>query len=128
MKSDIEEIADEKGKHIAKLIVEKYSRDLTIKNETFFASFLDGLLDGGLSRSKVESEIYERSLHEATSFFLNHGDAKFDEEILKILEFRLKVRLNRPKDVRKMIPEEMLAMVIAIDVTDYLLHEHDIVI
>jgi hypothetical protein len=101
MKSDIEEIADEKGKHIAKLIVEKYSRDLTIKNETFFASFLDGLLDGGLSRSKVESEIYE---------------------------FRLKVRLNRPKDVRKMIPEEMLAMVIAIDVTDYLLHEHDIVI
>jgi hypothetical protein len=113
MKSDIEEIADEKGKHIAKLIVEKYSRDLTIKNETFFASFLDGLLDGGLSRSKVESEIYERSLHEA---------------ILKILEFRLKVRLNRPKDVRKMIPEEMLAMVIAIDVTDYLLHEHDIVI
>ena len=128
MKSDIEDIADEKGKHIANLIVEKYSEDLTIKHKTSFASFLDGLLDGGLSRSKVEREIYERSLNEATSFFLNHGDAKFDEEILEALQFRLKVRLHNPKVVRKMKPEEMLATVIAIDVTDYLLHEHDIVI
>jgi hypothetical protein len=59
MKIDIEDIAEEKGKHIANLIVEKYSEDLTTKHETFFASFLDGLLDGDLSRSKVEREIYE---------------------------------------------------------------------
>jgi hypothetical protein len=128
MTIDIEDIAEEKAKHIANLIVEKYSEDLVTKHETFFASFLDGLLDGGLSQSKIEREIYERSLHEATSFFLNHGDEKFDEETLKALQFRLKVRLHNPKDVRKMKPEEMLAMVIAIDVTDYLLREHDIVV
>jgi hypothetical protein len=89
---------------------------------------LDGLLNGGLSHLKVEKEIYERSLHEATSFFLNHGDAKFDDKITYYLQERLRTRLEKPKVVKKMNPEEMLAHLIKIEVIDILLLDHDIVI
>jgi hypothetical protein len=119
MTIDIENVAEEKGKNIAKIIIEKYGTDPRIEHKSFLASFLDGLLNGGFSRFKVEKEIYARSLHEATSFFLNHGDAKFDDKIIEILQFRLKARLRYPKEVKKMNPEEMFANLIEIYVTDY---------
>ena len=112
MKIDIENVAEEKGKNIAKIILEKYGTDPRIVHKSFFASFLDGLLNGGFSRFKVKKEIYARSLHEATSFFLNQCDAKFDDKIIEILQVRLKARLQNPKEVKKMNPEEMLAHLI----------------
>ena len=121
--------AEEKAKHIAEIIIKKYGTDLTIKHKSFFVGFWDGILDGlGLSHYKMQKEIYERSLHEATSFFLNHGDAKFDDKIIYYLQERLRTRLENPKVVKKMNPEEMLAHLIKIEVIDILLLEHDIVI
>jgi hypothetical protein len=111
MEIDIENIAEEKGKEIAKAIMKKYD-EYSYSYET----------------SKVEKEIYERSLHEATAFFLNHGDAKFDDKIIETLKFRLKIRLQNPKDVKKATPEEMFANVIKIYVIDFLLEWDGIVI
>jgi hypothetical protein len=102
---------------------EKYGEDPMIEHKSMVASFLDGLLEGGYSRLKVENEIYERSFHEATSFFLNHGDEKFDDKTIEILQFRLKVRLQNPKQVRKLTPEEMFAHLIKIYVIDFLLED-----
>ena len=120
---DIENLAEEKGQNIVKSILGKYGEDLLIKHNSFFTSFLDGILNGGYSRLKIEKEIYQRSLHEATSFFINHGEAKFDDEIVEHLQTRLKARLRNPKEYKKMNPEEMLAMVIKIYVTDFLLED-----
>jgi hypothetical protein len=128
MEIEIGTVAEEKGRHIAETIANKYGTDPIIVHKSFFASFSDGLLNGGLSHLKVEKEIYERSLHEATSFFLNHGDAKFDNKIIYYLQERLRARLENPKVVKKMNPEEMLAHLIKIEVIDILLLEHDIVI
>lgn len=88
MKINIEDVAEEKGRSIAKKNVEKYGINTTIKHKSFFASFTDGIFNGGLSRLKVEKEIYERLLHEATFFFLNNGDEKFDNRIIEILQCR----------------------------------------
>ena len=123
MKIDIENIAEEKGKNIAKIIIEKYGEDPIIKHKSFFASLFDGLLNGGYSRFKVEKEIYARSLHEAKSIFLNHGDAKFDDDIIERLRTRLEARLQNPRESKKMKPEEVLAMVIKIYVIDFLLED-----
>jgi len=129
MEIDIENIAEEKGKNIAKIIIEIYGTDLTIKHKSFLVGFWDGILDElGLSHYKIQKEIYAISLHEATSFFLNHGEAKFDDKIIHCLQERLRARLDNPKVVKKMNPEEMLAHLIKIEVIDILLREHDIVI
>lgn len=122
MEIEIGIVAEEKAKHIAEIIIKKYGTDLTIKHKSFFVGFWDGILDGlGLSHYKIQKEIYERSLHEATAFFLNHGDAKFDDKILHYLQSRLEAIVKNPKDIKKLKPEEMLANVIKIDVSDILL-------
>lgn len=111
MEIDIENIAEEKSKEIAKAIMKKYD-EYSYAHET----------------RKVEKEIYARALHEATAFFLNHGAAKFDDKIIEALRYRLKIRLENPKDIKKATPEEMLANVIKIDVIDFLLEWDGIVI
>lgn len=122
MEIEIGIVAEEKAKHIAEIIIKKYGTDLTIKHKSFFVGFWDGILDGlGLSHYKIQKEIYERSLHEATAFFLNHGDAKFDDKILHYLQSGLEAIVKNPKDIKKLKPEEMLANVIKIDVSDILL-------
>jgi hypothetical protein len=122
-------VAEEKAKHIAEIIIKKYSTDLTIKHKSFLVGCWAGILDGlGLSHYKIQKEIYERSLHEATAFFLNHGDEKLDDKTIHYLLERLRERLANPKAVKKLNPEEMLAHLIKIEVIDILLLEHDIVI
>lgn len=111
MEIDIENIAEEKSKEIAKAIMEKYD-EYSYAYET----------------RKVEKEIYARSLHEATSIFLNHGAAKFDDKVIEFLKYRLEIRVQHPKDIKKATPEELLANVIKIDVIDFLLEWDGIVI
>ena len=111
MKIDIESIAEEKGKIIAKTITEKYD-EYSYSNET----------------KKVEKEIYERCLHEATAFFLNNSDVKFDEKIIETLKFRLETKLQNPKVIKKMTTEDMLAHLVKIYVLDFLLEWDGIVI
>lgn len=111
MKIEIGYIAEEKSKEIAKAIMEKYD-EYSYSYET----------------RKVEKEIYARALHEATAIFLNHGAAKFDDEVIKYLKYRLEARLENPKDIKKATPEEMLANVIKIDIIDLLLEWDGIVI
>ena len=124
MKIDIEDVAEEKGSVIANKIFEKYGEDPVIEHKSFWGGFLDGLLGGnGYSRLKVEKEVYERSLSDATAFFLKNTDAKFDEKIIETLQFRLKTRLKNPKDIKKLKPEEMLANVIKIYAVDFLLEK-----
>lgn len=123
MKIDIEDIAEEKGRSIANIIFEKYGEEPAIEHKSFFGGFFDGLLGGGYSRLKVEKDIYERSLHEATAFFLNQSEAKFDDKIIETLEFRLKARLQHPKGVKKLKPEEMFANLIKIYAVDFLLEK-----
>lgn len=111
MKTEIENIAEEKGRIIAKAIIEKYD-EYSYSHETH----------------KVQKEIYERALHEATAFFLNNGQTKFNDEIIKILKRHLEIRLENPKEIKKLKPEELLANVIKIYVIDFLLEWDGIVI
>jgi len=124
MKIDIVDIAEEKGSVIASKIFEKYGEDPVIEHKSFWGGFLDGLMGGdGYSRLKVAEEVYQRSLQEATAFFLNNVDAKFDEKIIEALQFCLKIRLQNPKVVKKMTTEDMFAHLIKIYVEDFLLEK-----
>ncbi|MBU0981288.1 hypothetical protein KKC94_01205 [Patescibacteria group bacterium] len=124
MKINIEDIAEEKGSVIANKIFEKHGEDPVIEHKSFWGGFLDGLMGGnGYSRLKVEKEIYQRALQEATAFFLKNVDAKFDEKIIETLQSRLKTRLQNPKVVKKMSTEDMFAHLIKIYTEDFLLEK-----
>lgn len=104
MDIDIEKFAEDEGKKIANAIMSKYD-EYAYSVET----------------TKVEKEIYDRALHEATAFFLRNGDVKFNDKILDVLRFRLRARVEKPKGVEKLTPEELLGNVVKIEVTDALL-------
>src|SRR3989338_966048 len=127
MEIDIEKFAEDEGKKIANAIYEKYGEDPVVKHKSFFGSFFDGLLGGGISRLKVEKEIYDRALHEATAFFLKNSGAKFDDKINEVLKYRVSIRAAEPKKQEKTTPEELLANVIKIYALDFLL-EKDVII
>lgn len=133
MDINIEDIAEEKGKVIAKAIASKhYEYPYTLgkiksAKKNFLSDFLKGFFKAK-EQKIMEREIYGRSLHEATAFFLNHGDAKFDDEIIKVLKFHLEERLKHPNKIKKLKQEELLAMVIKIYVIDYLLEWEGIII
>lgn len=127
MDIDIEKFAETEGKKIADAITSKYGEDPVVEHKSFFSSFFDGFLGGGLSRLKVEKEIYERSLHEATAFFLKNGDAKFDEKINGDLKYRVSTRVAEPKKLEKATPEELLANVIKICALDFLLEKNIVI-
>ena len=127
MEIDIEKFAEDEGKKIAEAIYEKYGEDPVVKHKSFFGSFFDGFLGGGLSRLKVEKEIYDRSLHEATAFFLKNGDAKFDEKINEVLRYRVSIRVSEPKKLEKATPEELLANVVKICALDSLLEKNIVI-
>ena len=132
MKIDIENIAEEEGRKITKEIMKKHKEYPYLLGKTKYAkkNLFSGFTKGwneARETKKIKKEICERSLHEATAFFLNHGDAKFDNKIIEILQFRLKAGLRNFKVVRKLKPEEMLGIVIEIHVIDFLL-EQDVVV
>jgi hypothetical protein len=115
---DIEKLAEEEGKKIADVIYEKYGEDPIVKHKSFFGSFFDELLGGGISRLKVEKQIYNRALHEATAFFLENSNAKFDDNVNEVLKYRVSIRSANPKRLEKATPEELLANVILIEALD----------
>lgn len=124
MKIDMADVVKEKGSVIAIKIFEKYGENPVIEHRSFWGGFLDGLLGGnGYSLLKVEREVYERSLNEATAFFLNNTDAKFDEKIIETLKFQLNSRLKYPNNLKKLKPEEILANAIKIYALDVLLEK-----
>lgn len=127
MKIDILNFAVEQGKKIANAIASKYGEDPVVEHKSFLGSFFDGLLDGALSLSKVNKEIYDRSLHEATAYFLKNGEAKFDNKTIETLNFQLSIRINKHTKLKKLTPEEQLANVIKICVTDFLLEKNIII-
>lgn len=123
MKIDIEDIAERKGKEIANIIFEKYGEDLVVEHKYFWSSFFDSFIGGRHLRLKIEKDIYEKSLYEATVFFLNQSEARFDNKIIEILKFNLETRLKNSKEVEKLKPEEMLANVIKIYAVNFLLEK-----
>jgi len=127
MEIDIEKFAETEGKKIADAIASKYGEDPVVEHKSFFGSFFDGFLGGGLSRLKVEKEIYDRSLHEATAFFLKNGDVKFDGKINEVLKYRVSIRAAEPKKLEKATPEELLANVIKICALDSLLEKNVVI-
>lgn len=127
MEINIEKFAEGEGKKIADAIASKYGEDPVVEHKSFFGSFFDGLLDGGLSRIKVEKEIYDRSLHEATAFFLKNGEVKFDEKINETLKCRALMSVAEPKKIEKATPEELLANVIKIYALDFLLQKNIVI-
>jgi hypothetical protein len=127
MEIEIEKFAETEGKKIADAIASKYGEDIVVEHKSFFGSFFDEILGGGLSRLKVEKEIYDRSLHEATAFFLKNGDAKFDDKIKEYLRYRISICMAEPKKPKNVTPDEMLANVIKIEALDFLLEKNVVI-
>ena len=127
MEIDIEKFEEEEGKKIANTIASKYGEDPVVEHKSFLSSFFDGILDGALFLSKVNKEIYDRSLHEATAYFLKNGEAKFNDKTIEALNFQLSIRINKHTKLKKLTPEEQLANVIKIYVTDFLLEKNIII-
>jgi len=127
MDIDIEKFAETEGKKIADAITSKYGEDPVVEHKSFLGSFFDGFLGGGLSRLKVEKEIYDRAFHEATAFFLENRNSKFDSKIAEILKYRISIRAAEPKKLKNATVEEMLANVIKIEALDSLLEKNIVV-
>lgn len=127
MEIDIEKFAEDEGKKIADAISEKYGEDPVVKHKSFLGSFFDGLSDDGISRLKVEKEIYDRALHEATAFFLKNSGAKYDDRTQEVLKYRVSIRSAEPKKLEKATPEELLANVVKIYALDFLLEKNVVI-
>lgn len=120
MEIDIEKTIEDEGKKISKDIFQKYGEDPVVIHKSIFTYFWDSLSGGSITRLKIREDIYERSLHEATAFFLKNGEVKFDNKTLETLKFYLNTRLEDPKKIKRLGKEEMLANAINIEVLDSL--------
>lgn len=107
---NISNVAEDTGNKIAAAIMEKYDE-----------------ADYAFETLKVEREIYARALHEATAFFLQERELKFNDSALKQLKNRLTQRGVSDRDLAKSTPEELMANAIKTFATDTLLL-NDIVI
>ncbi|MFA5749995.1 MAG: hypothetical protein WC895_02115 [Candidatus Shapirobacteria bacterium] len=121
MKIDIEKFIEDKGNEISEKIFQKYGEDPVIKHKSIFESFWDNFLGGSITRLKVEGDVYERSLHEATKFFLENSDIKFNDKILKTIIYYIKTKTAEPKKIKNLNKEELLATAIKFDTLDSLL-------
>ena len=70
---------------------------------------------------KMETEISDRSEHEATAFFLKNGEMKFDAEVKKDLVQHLAQKVENRSSLQKLTPEQLLACEIQNHTTDFLL-------
>lgn len=123
MKLDIEKFIENEGKKIADNIFLKYGEDPIIKHKTIFTSFWDFFLGGRITQLKVEKEVYERALHEATAFFIENSELKFDDKVLKIIKSYIKTRSLEPKKIEKLNQEETLANAIKFETLDLLVEK-----
>lgn len=109
MKIDIVDVVGGEAKKITKAIMDKYD-EYSFSFET----------------QRVKKEIYTRSLHEATAFFLKNGWAKFDDSIIEDVRGCIQRVLKNPKVLNRLTPEVLLANAIEIEVFDLLLEWGDI--
>jgi hypothetical protein len=125
MKIDIENFAEEQGKKIANAILVKHDEypSLLGKKESpkgFLGDIKKGYKEGS-EVNKMEKEIRDRAFHEATAFFLQNTDLKFDVEIKKILVQHLSQKTKNPSALEKLTPEELLGSEIQNYAVDFLL-------
>lgn len=104
MISTLEEFIQERAQKITNAIEEKWGESIGLRESL-----------------KIEGYKYERALHNATSFFYKFPDIRYDDEALSYLKHHLEIKLEKPKSIQKMSPEEMLANVITIDINDALM-------
>lgn len=104
MEVDIYELVEERGKEIAKIIIDKYGENELEDND------------------EVIDEIHERCLHEANGFFLdvNYANKNFNEEIIGPIESHARMKLRNPKDIKKMNRKELLALMIETYIKDFI--------
>jgi len=125
MEINIENFAEEQGKKIANAIMFKHDEypHLLGKNQKpkgFLNDIAKGYNEGSEVR-KMEKEIQERALHEATAFFLQNTDLKFDTEIKKTHVQHLSQKAKNPSALEKLSPEELLGSEIQNYTVDFLL-------
>jgi hypothetical protein len=104
---DIEKIAEEKAKNIAKIIIEKYE-DFELEDN-----------------NDVINEIYERSIHESTGFLL---DNTLDSKTVGMLKSHAEMKLKNSKDSKKMTYKELLSLMIVSYVKDFIWEWKEILI
>ena len=127
---DILQFAEKEGRKICNAIIPKREEypyllgGAAKRDKGFLRDFKKGFLEAK-ERKKMEREIYNRSLHEATAFFLKNGAMKFDSKTTKLLRAHLSQRAKYPSELKKLTPEELLANEIRNYVTDFLL-ENDV--
>lgn len=125
MKINIENFAEEQGKKIANAILVKHDEYPSLlgkeKNpKGFLGDFKKGYKEGS-EISKMEKEIRDRALHEATAFFLQNTDLKFDAEISNALIEHLSQKSKNPAMLKTFSPEQLLASEMQNFTTDFLL-------
>lgn len=123
MKIDIEKFVEEEGKKIADKIFLKYGEDPAIEHQSMLMSFWDSFLGGSVTRRKVEGEVYESSLQEATKFFLNNTETRFDKKVLEIIRNRFNSRAKEPNKGERLNQEELLANDIKFEAVSLLLEK-----
>ena len=113
MEINIENFAEEQGKKIANAVMFKhyeypYLLGKNKKPKSFLSDITKGYKEGSEVK-KMEKEIYERSSHEATVFFLKNSEQKFNNEIIKTLKFHLSTRIKQPSRLENSTAEELLS-------------------
>lgn len=124
MKIDIVDFAEQEGRKIANAILPKHSEYPyvvgKVKNKGVFGDLKQGFSEAR-ETTKVEKEITDRALHEATAFFLKNSDMKFDGEVSNALIEHLSQKAKNPSALKNLSPEQLLAAEIQNFATDFLL-------
>lgn len=126
MKIDIINFAKEEGKKISDSILSKEVEYpyLLVKAKKPIKGFAADMKKGffeGRETEKMEKEISDRALHEATAFFMKNGEIKFDLEIKEELIRHLSQSSKNPSVLKKLTLEQLLASEIQNFVVDFLL-------
>jgi hypothetical protein len=128
MKIDIENFAEEQGEKISNAVLLRYTEYpyLLGKNKTqksFWGDVVKGYKEAR-EEKKMEKEIQDRAFHEATVFFLQNSDLKFDTEIKNILVQHLSQKVKNPSALKKLTPKELLGSEIQNYAVDFLLQNN----
>lgn len=128
MEINIEDIAEAEGRKIANAIKNEDGKYPYLMGKKTKTGFLNDLVRGykeHSERKNIEREIYERSLHFATAFFLKNSEAKFNDKIIHTLRSRLDSWVVPRTNLSRLSPEEFLGTLIKFYTIDFLI-EHNI--
>jgi hypothetical protein len=124
MEINIVNFAEQEGQKIANAILAKHAEYPHVvgktENKGMFGDFKKGFSEARETK-KIEQEISDRVLHEATAFFLKNSDIKFDSEVSNALIGHLSQKAKNPSVLKKLSPEQLLASEIQNFATDFLL-------